>query len=106
MEIYHQYVRLRKDFGRQTFFTDEGAEMLADIRPNEEHARNYVERAHVSVAIQAAPEMSEHEANTNAVVYATKAMHHTEGGWPKEVDHWKLSTLFASEKRWRRTRST
>lgn len=27
------------------------------------------------------------QANTNAVVYASKAVHHTEGGWPKEVDH-------------------
>ncbi len=39
MEIYHQYVRLRKQFGRHPRFVDESAEMLADIRPNEEHAQ-------------------------------------------------------------------
>lgn len=25
--------------------------------------------------------------NTTAVVFATKAMNHVEGGWPKEVDY-------------------
>ena len=39
MEVYHQYVKLRKQFGRHPKFNDEGAEMLADIRPNEEHAQ-------------------------------------------------------------------
>ncbi len=36
-------------------------QMLADIRPNEEHAKDYSERSQVSVGIQAAPDMSEHE---------------------------------------------
>ena len=27
------------------------------------------------------------QANTTAVVYATKAVNHVEGGWPKEVDY-------------------
>ncbi|KIY91839.1 Dynein, intermediate chain, flagellar outer arm [Monoraphidium neglectum] len=38
MEIYYQYVRLRRQFGRHAKFTDGGAEMLADIRPNADHA--------------------------------------------------------------------
>ena len=44
MEIYHQYIRLRKQFGRHPKFSDEGAEMFADIRPNEEHAKEYIPR--------------------------------------------------------------
>lgn len=44
MEIYHQYIRLRKQFGRNPKFVDEGAEMFADIRPNEEHAKEYIDR--------------------------------------------------------------
>jgi dynein intermediate chain 2 len=44
MEIYHQYIRLRKQFGRHPKFVDEGAEMIADIRPNEEHAKEYIPR--------------------------------------------------------------
>ena len=37
-------------------------EMLADIRPNEEHARNFVVANPMSSAVQVGPEMSEHEA--------------------------------------------
>lgn len=87
MEIYHQYVRVRKHFGRFPKFTDEGAEMIADIRPNEDHMKEYVPRNPVISVTQCVPEMSEHEANTNAVVFANKAMSHVEGGWPKDVDY-------------------
>ncbi|KAK9824062.1 hypothetical protein WJX72_007469 [[Myrmecia] bisecta] len=86
MEVYYQYTKRRRDFGRHPRLTDEGAEMLADIRPNEEHAREHMERNPVTTISQIVPEMSEHEANTNAVVFANKAMNHVEGGWPKEVD--------------------
>lgn len=87
MEIYHQYIKLRKQFGRFPKFTDEGAEMLADIRPNEEHAKEYIPRNPVITVTQCVPEMSEHEANTEAVILASKAMSHVEGGWPKDVDY-------------------
>lgn len=33
------------------------------------------------------PEMSEHDANTIAVILASKAMNHQEGGWPKDIDY-------------------
>ena len=115
-------------------------QMLADIRPNEEHAKEHIERNPVTTVAQVVPEMSEHEVrscfpmqelkhvalhafyvlqcaqraclltratllitslltaasrllpqmiqvNTTAVVFATKAMNHVEGGWPKEVDY-------------------
>lgn len=52
MEIYHQYIRLRKQFGRHPKFTDEGAEMVADIRPNEEHAKEYIPRNPVVTVCQ------------------------------------------------------
>ncbi len=87
MEIYHQYVRLRKQFGRHPKFTNEGAEMIADIRPNEEHAKQYIPRNPVITVTQCVPEMSEHEANTVAVILASKAMSHVEGGWPKDIDY-------------------
>jgi len=48
MEIYHQYIKLRRQFGRHPKFSDEGAEMIADIRPNEEHATDYIPRNPVS----------------------------------------------------------
>lgn len=87
MEIYHQYIKLRKQFGRHPKFADEGAEMIADIRPNEEHAKEYIPRNPVITVTQCAPEMSEHDANTVAVILASKAMSHVEGGWPKDVDY-------------------
>uniref|UniRef100_A0A061RDX4 Dynein intermediate chain 2, axonemal n=1 Tax=Tetraselmis sp. GSL018 TaxID=582737 RepID=A0A061RDX4_9CHLO len=86
MEMYHSYAKPRREFGRHPKFVDEGAEMLADIRPNEEHANEYIERNPVTSIAQVVPEMSEHEANTNAVIYTDKVISHYEGGWPKEVD--------------------
>jgi hypothetical protein len=52
MEIYHQYVKLRKQFGRWPKVIDEGAEMIADVRPNEEHAAAYIERCPVTTCAQ------------------------------------------------------
>jgi hypothetical protein len=86
MEIYHQYVRVRRNFGRHAKFVDGGAEVLADIRPNAEHAAACVPKSPVVTVTQCVPEMSEHEADTTAVIYANRAMSHLEGGWPKDVD--------------------
>ena len=87
MEIYHQYVKLRRQFGRWPRVADEHAEMIADVRPNEEHAAAYVERSPVTTCAQVIPDMSEHEANTNEVLYSKHNINHEEGGWPKDVDY-------------------
>ena len=60
--------------------------MIADIRPNEEHAAECVPKNPMVTVTQCVPEMSEHEVNTVAVMYANKAISHVEGGWPKDVD--------------------
>lgn len=86
MEIYHQYVRQRRHFGRHAKFADGGAEMAIDVRPNSDHAAACIPRNPVTTASQCAPDVAEHEVNTTAVVYASKAMSHAEGGWPKDVD--------------------
>ena len=52
MEIYHHYVKLRKHFGKWPKMVDDGAEMIADVRPNEEHAAAYVDRALVTTCAQ------------------------------------------------------
>lgn len=87
MEIYHQYVKIRRQFGRWPRVVDEHAEMIADVRPNEEHAAAYVERSPVTTCAQVIPDMSEHEANTNEVLYSKHNINHEEGGWPKDVDY-------------------
>ena len=99
LQIGHQYVKQRKEFGRHPLFNDGGAvvcrplpcatcanwsshghkhghcghpmarrprpsallQMLADIRPNEEHMRNFVVRNPMSSAVQVGATMSEHE---------------------------------------------
>ena len=58
MEIYHQYVKLRKQFGKWPKVADEGAEMIADVRPNEEHAAAYIERNPVTTCAQVRPATS------------------------------------------------
>ena len=37
--------------------------------------------------MQVIPDMSEHEANTNEVLYSKHNINHEEGGWPKDVDY-------------------
>lgn len=36
-------------------------QLLLDLRPNEEHAQQWIVKSHTSVAVQAAPDMSEHD---------------------------------------------
>lgn len=61
--------------------------MIADVRPNEEHAERYIERCPVTTCAQVIPDMSEHDANTNEVLYSKHNINHEEGGWPKDVDY-------------------
>lgn len=80
------YTKLRKDFGRHCAFTDEAAEVLADLRPDAALEEEYVDRNPCTTNVQVAPEYSEHEANTQQINHKTSGMVHTEGGWPKDVD--------------------
>ena len=51
---------------------------------------NFVERNPTDVAIQCIPERSEHEANTERFELLSQGILHTEGGWPKDVDHLEI----------------
>eukprot|EP00899_Mesostigma_viride_P004738 jgi/Mesvir1/14265/Mv09698-RA.1 len=86
MEIYYMYTKLRKDFGRHASFSDEPAEVLADLRPEPVLASEYVERNPCPANVQVIPEQSEHEVNTERFVYGNQGMCHMEGGWPKDID--------------------
>ncbi len=48
--------------------------MLADIRPNEEHAKEHIERNPVTTVAQVVPEMSEHEVRSRFTLH--DAEHH------------------------------
>ena len=52
--------------------------MLFDLRPNEEYAGEHLERDPGDAGVQAQPCMSEHEANTTVVQYASTGMVHTQ----------------------------
>lgn len=75
------------------------AQVLFDLRPNEAYAQEHIERNPGSVGVQAGRDISEHEANTTAVVYATTGMAHTEGGWPKEVDVTEAASVIRFRKK-------
>ncbi|BDA50396.1 Dynein intermediate chain 2, axonemal [Coccomyxa sp. Obi] len=73
--------------------------MLADIRPNEEHANNFVVRTPMCTSVQVGQQMSEHEVNTNPVILVNRGILHTEGGWPKEIDCTEVEQVIRYRKR-------
>lgn len=60
MDIQYVYTKKRADFGRQVFFGDRPAELIADIQPNPELSREYISRDPVELAVQNVREFSEH----------------------------------------------
>ena len=48
-------------------------QMLADIRPNEEHAKEHIERSPVTTMAHIVPDMSEHEVSLHSAANATFA---------------------------------
>jgi len=80
------YTKTRKQFGRHAAFADEPTEVVSDIRPEPDLRAEYIERNPVTTVVQVAPELSEHEANTQQISFATTGFSHTEGGWPKDID--------------------
>jgi len=87
MEITSLYQKTRREFGRavNTFSTTE-PESLGSWPSDVYVKANYVERDPAVLELQAIPEMSEHEVNTERFAYVTHGMLHTEGGWPKDID--------------------
>lgn len=63
-EITYEYTKRRKDFGKQTLFEDYGPEICVSIPCNPNHYKNYILRNPVHVAVQNAPNMSEHWVNS------------------------------------------
>ena len=46
------YTKLRSEFGRPCSFADRTVEVLANIRPNDEYAADYIHRDPVNRALQ------------------------------------------------------
>ena len=60
MDIQYVYTKKRADFGRQVHFSDRPVDLIADIQPNPEFAREYISRDPVELAVQNVREFSEH----------------------------------------------
>eukprot|EP01135_Chromosphaera_perkinsii_P006543 Nk52_evm15s539 gene=Nk52_evmTU15s539 len=86
MEIVHVYVKKRSEFGKECLFSDRPAELHVDIPSNPELMENFIIRNPSMLTIQCAPELSEHEVNTERFSTGTTGINHVEGGWPKDVD--------------------
>ena len=63
MEIVYVYTKKRSEFGRQPLFSDLGAQLHVDIEPDDSLKENFIDKNPVDMALQYAPEMSEHEVN-------------------------------------------
>lgn len=61
MEIVYVYTKKRREFGRQCNFSDQLAELLVDILPDEQLAAEYIEKNRIDRGIQCGSDMSEHE---------------------------------------------
>mmetsp|Transcript_3157 Transcript_3157/g.6112 ORF Transcript_3157/g.6112 Transcript_3157/m.6112 type:complete len:559 (-) Transcript_3157:222-1898(-) len=86
MEVSHEYIKLRKNFGRQPKFVDSLPDVFEEYLPDGGRDSDYVERNPATVNIQCVASMSEHEVNTETVEYSKTGINHIEGGWPKDVD--------------------
>lgn len=62
--LVYEYVKKRRDFGKQTLFEDHGPELILDIPENTAVFGDYVLRNPVHVAIQNTGTMSEHWVNS------------------------------------------
>ena len=61
MEIVYVYTKKRSEFGRQPLFSDLGAQLHIDIEPDDSLKEDFIDKNPVDMAVQYAPEMSEHE---------------------------------------------
>uniref|UniRef100_A0A8C9SCC7 Dynein axonemal intermediate chain 2 n=1 Tax=Scleropages formosus TaxID=113540 RepID=A0A8C9SCC7_SCLFO len=86
MEIVYVYVKKRSEFGRPCYFSDRPAELHADLLPDAALAATFLARDPCDVGAQCAPDVSEHEVNTERFESESRGINHVEGGWPKDVN--------------------
>ena len=87
MEISHQYVKKRDQFGHFCAFDDVPAQVLESIHATAEFDGDYVARNPVFSTVETDLPVSEHSCNTDLVKTRAQGMRHSEGGWPDNVDN-------------------
>ncbi|XP_077593616.1 uncharacterized protein LOC144210689 isoform X2 [Stigmatopora nigra] len=98
MDILHEYVKLRSEFGRQCLFSDR-QELLVDVPPNPKLASQFVIKETRDLGVQGCWEMSEHEVNTKRFEYDNQGINHVEGGWPKDINHLEMEQTIRFRKK-------
>jgi len=87
MEITTVYQKERAQFGRPVnAFMPTEPQLIDEFPPEKELTGTYIERNPSLLDVQAIPEMSEHEVNTERFSYLSIGTLHTQGGWPKDID--------------------
>lgn len=64
MEIVYVYTKKRSEFGRQPLLVDTPSQLHINIEPDESLRDNFIAKDPVDMAVQYAPEMTEHEVNS------------------------------------------
>ncbi|RVE44337.1 hypothetical protein evm_010999 [Chilo suppressalis] len=85
MDISYQYTKVRRTFGRQLMFCEQGPEMCDSIPVNTSEHKLYILRNPIHQPTQNTAQFRIHEANTFRAEYASTGANHAEGGWPRDV---------------------
>mgnify|MGYP000029415572 CR=1 FL=1 len=93
VQVAHVYTKLRKEFGKHCDFSVAPAQVLESVSAEPAYADNFIMRNPSVSCFDTAPQMSEHEANTQRLVMKSSSMRHIEGGWPKDVDFTEQSDV-------------
>lgn len=64
MEVSYEYLKFRKNFGRQPKFTDSLPDVYEEYFPDTSRDGDYVEKNPATVNIQCVAPMSEHEVSS------------------------------------------
>mmetsp|Transcript_27229 Transcript_27229/g.69188 ORF Transcript_27229/g.69188 Transcript_27229/m.69188 type:complete len:565 (-) Transcript_27229:474-2168(-) len=87
MEITTAYQKERKEFGRPVVtFAPSEVFLLEEVDHSDELFRSHIERNPTVLEVNAKPNMSLQEVNTESFKYIALGMAHLEGGWPKDID--------------------
>ncbi|XP_053707585.1 dynein intermediate chain 3, ciliary [Synchiropus splendidus] len=86
MEQGQEYTKTGDEVGGETNFSDRPAELMLDLPSDPDVAQQLTTLTYQDRGVQSAPNLSEHEVNTERIKLESCGVNHVEGGWPKEVN--------------------
>jgi dynein intermediate chain 2 len=79
------YQRERREFGKQCVFSDKKY-LMCSIPSNHDEFRDFILKDPVERGTQLGKQYALSEVNTERTDFEHKAINHTEGGWPKDIN--------------------